>query len=92
MGKKRHRKSMKSKGIHSSVRKGIVRAVREDRNPYDIHFNKLDAWKKGLNPWLTVENPLKATNARYIRVRANEYFGDPKAVFLIGKKQGEEEV
>ena len=31
------------------------------------------------NPWLTIENPSKEqTNRKFIRVRANDYWGNPK--------------
>ena len=41
--------------------------------------HKLDAWLDKKNPWLTVENPNKnETNKRFIKVRANEYLGNPE--------------
>jgi len=37
-----------------------------------------EAWKSEKNPWLTVPNPnKKETNKRFIRVRANDYWGRP---------------
>lgn len=76
MGKKRLRKKMVSKGIRSKVSNGTVRAVNSAREAVDIHLNKVEAWAKGLNPWLTVPNPNKAeTNKLFIKVRANSYYG-----------------
>ena len=41
---------------------------------------KQQAWRKGQNPWLTIQNPNdKETNKRMIRVRANEHWGNPNA-------------
>jgi hypothetical protein len=38
--------------------------------------NKVAAWQKGLKVMLTVPNPDKeATNARFIRVTADSYWG-----------------
>lgn len=87
MGKKRTRKTRTSMGKNSSVRRSLVVATNEDRHPLDIHFNKLQAWRDGKNPWLTVENPTKATNALFIRVRANSYLGDPKAPGFFKEKE-----
>ena len=59
----------------------LVAAVRADRDPYDVHQNKIDAWKNLQNPWITIPNPVKSeTNRPFIRVRANDYFGPPRAV------------
>jgi flagellar biosynthesis regulator FlaF len=80
MGKKRLRKKTTSVGKHGSVSKGVVRAVRASRDPHDTHQHKLDSWKKLQNPWITIANPVKSeTNRLFIRVRANDYFGPPKA-------------
>jgi hypothetical protein len=76
MGKKRARKSKTSKGIHSNVAASTLKAVRRDVSEVTQAMNKLDAWKKGKNPWITV--PGTATNARFIRVRANSVYGNPK--------------
>ena len=39
-------------------------------------MNKLIAWKKGQNPWVTV--PLAGSKDQFIRVRANTVYGDHK--------------
>jgi len=42
-------------------------------------MNKLTAWRAKKNPWLTVENPNNnETNKKFIKVRANEYWGNPE--------------
>ena len=43
-------------------------------------LNKQNAWLKGQNPWITIENPSKEqTNKRFIRVRMNDTsLGNPK--------------
>lgn len=91
MGKKKHRKSLTSKGSHSTVRRALVRDTNADRPVIDGISHKLTAWRAGKNPWLTIANPDKsATNRRFIRVRADEYYGSPRATFDSGfKSQGE---
>jgi hypothetical protein len=76
MGKKRARKSKTSKGVHSNVAASTLKAVRRDVSEVTRTLHKLDAWKKGKNPWITV--PGTATNARFIKVRANSVYGNPK--------------
>lgn len=79
MGKKRLRKKITSKGIHSTVNRGVVRSVKTGRSLLEIRLNKIDAWLKGKNPWVTITNPSKLeTNKPFIKVRANAYFGSPK--------------
>jgi hypothetical protein len=91
MGKKKHRKSLTSKGSQTSIRRSLVRDTNAARPAIDGYLNKIDAWRDGKNPWLTIENPDKsATNRRHIRVRADEYYGSPKSTFDSGfKSQGE---
>jgi hypothetical protein len=78
MGKKRLRKKLVSKGNRSLVSGALVTATNAARDAHDKFLNKLDAWKKGQNPWITIDNPTKATNALKIRVRAEDYFGPYK--------------
>jgi hypothetical protein len=81
MGKKRHRKKLVSKGLRSKVAKSTIRALAASRDFLWKLSNKTAAWKKFQNPWITIENPDKsATNRRFIRVRANELWGNPKVV------------
>jgi len=45
----------------------------------DTYTRKLAAWEKGLNPWVTIDNPDGAAkNKLFTRVRANHLWGDPK--------------
>jgi hypothetical protein len=81
MAKKTSRKKYTSKGIHSNVKSSTIRLLRADRDPLVKLENISRAWKKLMNPWITIENPDKsATNRRFIRVRTNDYWGNPKFV------------
>ena len=75
MGKKRTRKTVVSKGQRRSIVAG-VKEVRQERSEGEKAYNKLKAWRKGQNPWITV--PGTQTNKRFIKVRANAVYGDPK--------------
>lgn len=77
MGKKRTRSATTSKGERRSMTNGVKEA-RRDRNPFDKALDKLKAWKKGLNPWITVPGPSK--KEAWVKVRANALYGDPKKV------------
>lgn len=45
----------------------------------DKWINLKKAWSEGRNPWLTIRNPNpEETNKKFIRVKANEYWGNPK--------------
>jgi hypothetical protein len=91
MGKKKHRKSLTSKGSHSTVRRSLVRDTNAERSVLDTRFHKIAAWREGKNPWLTIENPDKsATNRRFIRVRAEEYLGNPRPPVDSGFKSTSE--
>ena len=74
MGKKRTRSSKTSKGERRSIVAG-VKEVRQNRSTIEKAMNKLIAWKKGQNPWITVPG---AGENQFIRVRANNVYGDPK--------------
>ena len=76
MGKKRSRKTKVSKGIHSNVSASTLKAVRRDVPEAIRALHKLEAWRKGKNPWITV--PGTQTNMRFIKVRANAVYGNPK--------------
>lgn len=80
MGKNNQRAHTVSKGERRSINKEITRAVRAERTYLDKYYFKVKAWVSGKNPWITIENPDKnATNKRFIRVRALDYLGDPRA-------------
>lgn len=77
MGKKKHRSVYTSKGERRSVVNG-VKEVRQSKTGFDKILNKLKAWRAGKNPWVTV--PGQTSRERFVRVRANTVWGDPKKV------------
>ena len=78
MGKKRCRKAYVSKGSRRNVANGVG-LVRKDGKEGRRSFNELAAWRAGKNPWITVVNSVKQqTNMKFIRVRANDLYGNPK--------------
>ena len=87
MGKKRTRSSIKSKSERRNIVAG-VRAVRNERSECEKALNKVKAWKKGLNPWVTVPGP--SPNMRFVRVRANTAWGDPRSTANIYKGKSDE--
>ena len=89
MGKKVKRKTYVSKGQRHSVARSTVKAVKRDVSPFEKALNKLEAWKAGKNPWITVAGP--SSNARFIKVRANAVYGDPRHKYNIYRGRGEEE-
>ncbi len=89
MGKKVKRKTYVSKGIHSNVNASLLKAVSRDADPFQKALNKIKAWRAGKNPWITVPGP--SSNMRFIKVRANTHYGDPKYATsnLFGKRDTE---
>lgn len=89
MGKKRSRSSMTSRGERRSIVAG-VQLVREARTELDKGLNKLAAWRKGSNPWITVQGP--SSNMRMVRRRADDVWGHPKrsSYNIYGKGQSDE--
>jgi len=75
MGKKRTRKSITSKGQRRNIVAGVKEA-RRDKPEFEKALNKIEAWRKGKNPWITV--PGTQSNMRFIKVRANSVYGDHK--------------
>lgn len=77
-GKKSSGKTYTSKGsvgVDSKLLKGIRNARSEGQNM----LNKLEAFEKGKNVYITIDNPNpKETNKRRIRVPAKELYGDFK--------------
>lgn len=74
MGKKRSRAKKVSKGLRPTINSWVIKACRSDDTK--MAYDKLEAWISGKNPWMTVANPNKnETNKRFIRVRADKYFG-----------------
>ena len=70
-----------SAGIHSNVSKKITNALRRAyMQSGERIMNQLMAWKRGKNVVVTIPNPNKNdTRARFIRVRAIDIWGDPRA-------------
>lgn len=88
MGKKVKRKTYVSKGERNSVARSTVNLVRHGRTELEKANNKLQAWRAGKNPWITIPGP--ASNMRFIRVRANNYWGDPRRTYNIYRGNNEE--
>ena len=78
MGKKRSRSTVVSKGERRNVVAGVKQA-RQAVSEVQKALNKLDAWVKGKNPWITVAGPSK--KEAFVKVRANSVYGDPKRRF-----------
>lgn len=81
MGKKGGKSSGHiSNGIHSNVNRTVLREMRKDyMNSGERMLNQRQAWAKGKNVVLTIENPNKnETHKRFIRVNARDVWGSPK--------------
>lgn len=73
-----------SKGEREANRQ-ISKAVKRDRTALDKWMLKQKAWLKGKNPWITVANENKAdTKRKFVRVRAETLWGDPRKGFMFG--------
>jgi len=79
MGKKKSRSTTVSKGERRSCVAG-VKLVRQARTELEKGLNKVDAWRAGKNPWVTVQGPGK-------RVRAKALWGDSKKIHLPPSKE-----
>lgn len=89
MGKKRTRSSQTSKGERSNISKSVTKMVKQGRSEIERAMNKIQAWRAGKNPWITVPGPSK--KEAFVRVRANALYGDPRyAMANIFKTRGEE--
>lgn len=63
------------RNISGNIRSGM----KQNRHPAQKIINTQQAWLKGQNPWVTIENPNKEQlGKRYIRVRSNDIWGHPK--------------
>ena len=90
MGKKKTRTNYQSKGQRPNVTSSTLKTVARETDSIVKDLHKIAAWKAGKNPWITIENTGGPTNQRYIKVRANDYFGHYKnATYGIyrGKEQ-----
>lgn len=73
MGKGGKSKGFVSAGVHSNVSSSTRRLMRAGKSEGDKLIDKQNAWLKGHNPWVTIDNPNKdQTNKRRIRVRMND--------------------
>lgn len=74
MGKKRTRAHQVSKGERKPIDPRWRKEYRREYNGSITQMqNKVDAWLKGKNVMLTIENPNKnETNKKFIRVNANK--------------------
>ena len=69
MGRKKSRDKYVSQGMRKNVSRRWLKLTRKDND--DRLFNQWDAFMKGKNVMLTIQNPNKnETNKRYIRVPA----------------------
>jgi len=74
-----------SKGERRSISKDTAKAVKRDRTVIEKWQIKQKAWLKGLNPWIVVPNGNTSdTRARFVRVRAETEWGDPRKGFMFG--------
>jgi hypothetical protein len=79
MGSKASGKNYTSAGVHSNVSRSTLNAMRRDGGQAQKDINIQNAYWKGQNPWVTIDNPNREnTKERKIRVRANELWGSPK--------------
>lgn len=73
-----------SKGERKANRQ-ISKAVKRERSAVEKWTNLQKAWLKGKNPWVTIPNPNTAETAkRFIRVRAETEWGDPRKGYMQG--------
>ena len=78
------KKSYTSKGERRSIARDVCKAVKRDRTIIDYWMIKQRAWLKGQNPWIVVPNGNTSdTRARFVRVRAETEWGDPKAYLKL---------
>jgi hypothetical protein len=76
MGKKKIRKTKTSKGLRSSISKMACKLV--EPSFIDKAMHKVNAWRDGKNPWITVQNRETGTNRPFYKVKANDLWGNPK--------------
>ena len=69
-----------SKGERRSMSRSLSKAVKRERSVIDYWTIKQRAWLKSQNPWIVVPNGNTSdTRARFVRVRAETEWGDPRA-------------
>ena len=83
--RKKQREKQVSKGTGKNVNSWATKAMKSDRSLLEKVGHKMAAWKQMKNPWLTVPNPNpNETAKRFIRVKANDVWGDPRASYRMG--------
>ena len=89
MGKKRTRAHNTSKGERPNVKSSTLQAVARSVTTAVRAIQKLDAWKAGKNPWISI--PGSKPNDPHVRYKANDLYGDPRhAKSNLFKMRGEE--
>jgi len=74
-----------SMGERANTSKSLSKAIKRDRTPIEHWTIKQKAWLAGRNPWVTVPNGNTSdTRARYVRVRAETEWGDPRKGYMSG--------
>lgn len=71
-----------SKGERRNTNRAIVKSVRREVTIAEKTAFIMDAYYKMKNPWVTIRNPNdKETNKRFIKIKANDLWGNPKEKF-----------
>lgn len=76
MGKRRTRSKYTSNGERRSVSRETLKLMKRSASEIDKGLNIIQAWRAGKNPWITISGI--TTRERFVKVRANDYYGDPK--------------
>ena len=91
-GKKSSGKNYTSKGERNNVQKDILKTLRREylSNNLDLMLNKQKAWRQGRKVYLTIKNPAatKGSNRPFIRVPANEVWGNPNSRYIMKNNEG----
>lgn len=85
MGKKVKRATYTSKGQRANVSSAALKVARQGVSFADKALAKVEAWRAGKNPWITVPGPSR--KERFVRVRANAVYGDPKRRSILPKME-----
>lgn len=89
--KKKSREHRTSAGIVGKNKK-VINALRRERSQIEDALNRVKAWKEFRNPWITIANPNKTETAKkFIKVKANDLWGDPKKTYYMMGASNKEE-
>jgi hypothetical protein len=80
---KKLRAKTTSSGSMRSVSKSTIQLTKDQVPEVVKVIQKLDAWKAGKNPWLTLYNNSGGASSMdksrlYTKIKANDYLGDPR--------------